>query len=550
MRQPWPLTIRKARLSVRRTLRLGLAVAAVALVLAPRAAQAADLPPELLLAQVRAATGGARWDGVAAISAIGEKTSFGLKGPYRASEDLATGRFLRGADYGLLSNAEGLDAAGRWRMDNSGRVHPLDSEQARAVAVTEAWLAARRYLFPEHADAAFASLAPASDGGRVYDRILATPAGGRGVTLWIGRADHLLARATLQLSTHPETLRYRDYRPVDGLLLPFEIVTENGDQIETGDARVSRYSLGASADLRRPQPTGDAAIAAAGGVASAPFRLDPMSGFPIVEARVNGQGPLLFILDTGGHDILTPAAAKALGLPLAGAGFSLGAGRGSTPTRYTKVARLELGEAAMTDQPFVVLQLDLGQAADAQGSPAPIAGIIGLELFERFTVTLDYAGGRLALSAPAPQAAAPGVPLRFTSDMPLVQATIDGRDGWFGLDTGNNTDVILYRAWVAASGRPAWFEVSADVAGAGVGGAVAFRRGRADALSLAGMEVKGVPVLLPAENMGGLSSTSEAGNIGESVLAHYRVTFDYAHQRLRLEAPAAPVSAGSGSGPR
>jgi hypothetical protein len=205
----------------------------------------------------------------------------------------------------------------------------------------------------------------------------------------------------------------------------------------------------------------------------------------------------------------------------------------------------------MSDQPFVVLQLDLGQAADAQGRPAPISGIIGLELFERFTVSLDYAGGRLALSAPAPQAEASGAPIRFTSDMPLAQASVDGRAGWFGLDTGNNTDVILYRAWVAAKGLPAWFEVSADVAGAGVGGPVAFRRGRAGALSLAGAEVKGVPVLLPAENMGGLSSTSEAGNIGESVLSHYRVTFDYAHERVRLDLPAtAAVSAGSGAGPR
>jgi hypothetical protein len=530
---------------------LGSGVLALGLLAASGASgEPAPASPTDLLARLRAAEGGAAWDGVLGLTAAGEKTSFGLKGPYRASEDLATGRFVRSADYGLFRNAEGLDAAGRWRMDNSGRIHPLDSDEARAVTVTEAWLAARRYLFPQRANARFEALAPATEDGQVFDRIQAIPAGGRAVTLWIGRSDHLLARATMQLGSHPETLRYRDYRPVEGLILPFEIVTENGDQIETGDARVERYSLNVSADLRRPGAApADAAIDAPAGVAYAPFRLDPMSGFPIVEARVDGQGPLLFILDTGGHDILTPAAAKALGLPLSGSGFSLGAGQGSTPTQFTKVAKLELGEARMSDQPFVVLQLDLGQAADAQGQPAPIAGIIGLELFERFTVTLGYAAGRLRLSAPAPQADTSGAPIRFTSDMPLARANVDGRAGWFGLDTGNNTDVILYRAWVAAQGLPAWFEVSADVAGSGVGGPVAFRRGRAGALSLAGVEVKGVPVLLPGENMGGLSSTSEAGNIGESVLSHYQVTFDYAHGRVRLDPPAAAIGAGTGSGP-
>jgi hypothetical protein len=537
----------------RRWLWLGSGALALGLVASSEASgQPAAPSPADLLAQLHAAEGGAAWGGVEGVTAVGQKTSFGLKGPYRASEDLTTGRFVRAADYGLFHNAEGLDAAGRWRMDNSGRIHPLDSDEARTVAVTEAWLAARRYLFPERAKANFEALPPATDGGQVFDRILATPAGGRAVTLWIGRSDQRLGRATLQLSSHPETIRYRDYRPVGGVMLPFQILTENGDQIETGDARVERYSLEASASLSRPEAaSADAAVDAPGGVAHAPFRLDSMSGFPVVEARVNGQGPLLFILDTGGHDILTPAAAGALGLPLSGSGFSLGAGQGSAPTQYTKVATLDLGEARMSDQPFIVLQLDLGQAADGQGRTAPISGIIGLELFERFTATLDYAAGRLTLSMPSPKTEAPGVPIRFTSDMPLIQASVDGRAGWFGLDTGNDTDVILYRAWVAAVGLPAWFEVSADVAGAGVGGPIAFRRGRAGALSLAGVEVKGVPVLLPAENMGGLSSTSEAGNIGESVLSHYVVTFDYAHERVRLDLSGTPIaSPGSGSASR
>ena len=40
-------------------------------------------------------------------------------------------------------------------------------------------------------------------------------------------------------------------------------------------------------------------------------------GDVVVEAMLNGQGPFAFILDTGGHDILTPEVAAALG-PQAG----------------------------------------------------------------------------------------------------------------------------------------------------------------------------------------------------------------------------------------
>jgi len=481
---------------------------------------------------------------VRSLTAQGVKTSFGLSGPYRATEDLSTGRFVRGADYGLFANAEGLDAAGRWRMDNSGVVHPLDSDEARAVATTEAYLAARGYLFPGRGAATLAVLPPATEDARTFDRVEATPSGGRAAVLWIARDVHRLDRVVFDVEGRSETLRYRDYRVVDGLVLPFEIITEDGDQAEVGDARIDRYDLAAIASGPR-RPTHDPADAGIGGGASAayaPFRRDPMSGFAIVEASIDGGAPLPFILDTGGHDILTPAAARALGLPLEGSGFSLGAGEGSSPSWFTKVARVTLGAAEMRNQPFVVLGLDLGQAMGADGRPTPIAGILGLELFERFTATLDPAAGRLVLRRPGPAGAAGGAPIRFTSDMPLAQASIDGRPGWFSLDTGNNAQVILFKAWVDAQDSPGWFDVTVDVAGNGVGGAVAFRQGRAGEIALAGRSLQGVPVLLAGEHAGSLSARGAAGNIGESILGHYAVTFDYAHETVRLDPPAAAAA--------
>lgn len=503
-------------------------------------AQPAENAAAVLLAQMKAASGGERWDGVKTLSAVGEKTSFGLSGPYRSAEDLAAGRFARRADYGLFANGEGLDEAGRWRMDNSGWIHPLDSGEARTVAVTEAYLAARGYLFPQRAKAALVLEEPVAEDGGAFDRITATPEGGRAVTLWIARSDHRLDRATFALDSRIATIRYRDYRAVGGLRLPFDIATDNGEG-ELGETRIARYILDAAspADTRRPEAwSADAAIVSGAPVAYAPFRRDALSGLPIVEVRIDGKGPLLFILDTGGHDSLTSAAAAMLGLPLHGAGFSLGAGEGSTPTRFTRVASVALGEAEMRQQPFMVLQLDLGQALDSVNRPTAISGVIGLQLFERFTVTLDYAAGRLSLRLPGPEAIAGGAPIRFTSDMPLVEASIDGRNGWFGLDTGNSGDMILYKAWVEANGLPSWFEVTVDSAGAGVGGALMFRKGHAGEISLAGATLPAPPILLASDHMGSLSSRAEAGNIGESVLSRYAVTFDYAHERVRLDPPS------------
>ena len=55
------------------------------------------------------------------------------------------------------------------------------------------------------------------------------------------RLSHLLDRAVMELSVGVETTRYGDYRPVEGLMLPFRISVERRDQNETGIAAIRNY---------------------------------------------------------------------------------------------------------------------------------------------------------------------------------------------------------------------------------------------------------------------------------------------------------------------
>ncbi|HEV2530589.1 pepsin/retropepsin-like aspartic protease family protein [Phenylobacterium sp.] len=518
-----------------RTVLIGVVLASALQASTARAADGA----RAVLAALKAATGGSGWDSGGALVTEGRKTSFGLTGPYEAVEDLTSGRFVRRADYGLFRNAEGLDAQGRWRVDNSGATHPLDTEEAREVAATEAFLARRGYLHPERGDATYRLAGRVRAGGATYERVEATPAGGRAVTLWIDRATRYLDRAVIERSNRTQTLRFSDNRAVAGLVLPFGLAVENGDQSETGEIAVARYRLDRAPEPppARPGPPTDASLRVGEGPAW--LRLDPMSGFLLVEARIDAAPPMLFILDTGGHDVLTPSTADALGLTRVGHGFGLGAGAGSIPTAYAKVARLRVGAAEVVDQPFVVLALNLGQGIGRDGAMKPIAGIIGLELFERFAATLDYGRGELRLCPFAAAAGADGgAALRFSDDMPLAQGALNGVSAWFDLDTGNNGDAILFKAWVMAHGRAAGLApAGGPVTGSGVGGDVSFRRSRAPRLSLAGAEITGLDVLLAGDGMGSLSGRFEAGNIGESVLSRFTVSFDYARERFWLSAP-------------
>ena len=51
----------------------------------------------------------------------------------------------------------------------------------------------------------------------------------------------------------------------------------------------------------------------------------------------------------------------------------------------------------MTDQHFFVL--DLGYPAFERGKAAPLAGLLGVELFERLAVRIDYPVRRITLTS-------------------------------------------------------------------------------------------------------------------------------------------------------
>jgi hypothetical protein len=221
--------------------------------------------------------------------------------------------------------------------------------------------------------------------------------------------------------------------------------------------------------------------------------------------------------------------------------MSFGAGAGATATQFTKVAKLSIRAAEMLNQPFTVLNTKLGKTRTGNGKVMEVAGIIGLELFERFAVKIDYASGILVLQPLATfrySGSGAQVSISFTSDMPLVEARVDGHDGSFGIDTGNNVDLIIFHWWAVANGLIQQFHPDTSVAGSSVGGDISFVPGSVRLVHLGNQEVGPLAALLAGEHAGSLSSRSEAGNIGNKVLAHFTIIFDYRHEAMIVERAA------------
>jgi hypothetical protein len=239
-----------------------------------------------------------------------------------------------------------------------------------------------------------------------------------------------------------QTETYADYRPAAGTRLPFVITDSDGENVTR--KTVEQYEISPHVEPAAyavPEQPDDARIPAAGTTV-------PMNSFPqlVVAAQINGH-PFDFLFDTGGHSILTPEAAKALGLKAVGSQQTGGTGAGTLLTRDTRVDELRIGDAVMRDQHFLVLPL--GYSNVEQGAKPPVAGLLGLEVIERFIVRIDYRAGRMTLlpRSAEPTCASGWRGIRFSEDMPTIEGTIDGRAAPFTIDTGNNGGLMLYRAW-------------------------------------------------------------------------------------------------------
>ena len=121
----------------------------------------------------------------------------------------------------------------------------------------------------------------------------------------------MLARSVWVMPIEVATVRYDDYRRVGTTMVPFRFIRQEGDtdpERMTVD-RVEFTPQPAADEFAPPRTPDDSTVA--GAAATVRITYD---GDVVVEAMPNGKGLFGFILDTGGHDILTPDAAKALGL--------------------------------------------------------------------------------------------------------------------------------------------------------------------------------------------------------------------------------------------
>lgn len=493
-----------------------------------------------LLAQWKAASGGARWDAVATFESEGRIAAGGLEGRFSSRSDLARSRTVTRYVLGPVAGADGNDGTHVWRQDPGGEIAVLDAPEALRRARTQAWLDARAYWYPQRGRAHYAAPVVRQEGDRRFLTVVATPEGGDPVTLWFAAESHLLVRTEQKQDAFTAVSDSSDWREVDGLRLPFHVVTDmvdgagRRDERMRTEAHVERYTAGvAVSDADFVVPTMDvrARIVDAGGITRIPF--DLVNNHIYAHGSIDGK-PARFLVDTGGANLLTPATARKYGLDTSGQLAGQGVGEKAVDMALANAREVRLGGAVLERPTFYIM--DLGDIPAVEG--VDFDGLVGYEMFRRFGVTIDYAKRELVLAEPARFTAPAGaqvIPFELAERIPIVRGRLDGHDVRLSVDTGSRASLSLHSPFVRGHDLVARYRAAPEaVVGWGVGGASRGRPARFGELELGGLVLPAVAGDLYTGDKGAFASPDVSGNLGGGVLRRFTVAFDYANKRMHL----------------
>ncbi|HWS53309.1 MAG TPA: aspartyl protease family protein [Pyrinomonadaceae bacterium] len=256
---------------------------------------------------------------------------------------------------------------------------------------------------------------------------------------------------------------------------------------------------------------------------------------PAVEVMVNGQGPFLFAIDTGGQGMARVDSTLVERLKLRQVG-EVQAGDGSG--RNTRSLMLvELDSITLGGVEFKGVR-----AASRNYNTSPnlpkIDGILGFNLFADYLLTLDFPARRVRLERgelPKPDGAEV---LSFENPrgIPVVELSVGGRKVKAHIDSGNTVGAFMLPAALAEGLK---FAAPPAVVGKArtISNEIEIKEGRlTESIRLGRFEFAGPTVTFPA--------VSDDANIGSKALRDFSLTFDQKNKSVKLKRQALPRASG------
>jgi hypothetical protein len=290
----------------------------------------------------------------------------------------------------------------------------------------------------------------------------------------------------------------------------------------------------------------------------AAIKFDMHRNLIVVAARLNGQGPYHFLLDTGVNNslITNPALADSLHLELGEELRVVGAGGEDTPLRAyrTNSLRVEMPGLVAPSMKWLILSEDALNLSGYAGTR--IDGILGAEFFQSLVVAVWPLRGELVCHPPdynqSSRRAWASLPLSLSYGKAYLEANVAQLPPATATLTAAATPAALPLRLLldTGAGHALSLETSADRRlhlpaahlrtdlGRGLSGIIKGHLGRVSTLQLGRYPLQQVLTSFPDSGQVHQrlrqQDAQRQGNLGYEVLKRFNFVIDYPHQRLLL----------------
>ena len=259
-----------------------------------------------------------------------------------------------------------------------------------------------------------------------------------------------------------------------------------------------------------------------------------------VPVEINGRKTVEMILDTGAAmSGLSEPNAQTLHLQQAKKAQLTGNGESHLKIGIAKDISFRVGGVELLEKSVAIVPFKDLEAHEGRN----IGGVLGIDLFRRYVVVIDYAARTMALYEPQSfvhHGVGEVVPLQIGHGAAVFHASIVLPDGEaipadLAVDLGTYSALRLYRPFVDKHKFLETQGTTLDSFGFGLGGEFAEKLGRINGLQIGGLTLKLPTVSFSEAKSGATSSGGLDGTIGGGILSRFTVTLDYPHGQMILE---------------
>lgn len=272
---------------------------------------------------------------------------------------------------------------------------------------------------------------------------------------------------------------------------------------------------------------------------------DPL---PIVKMRINGSEEALFIIDTGGWElILESSFADSIGAKKFGGRLATYAGGMQDSTFHGAVDQVQIGDFIIRNVPVHINNSPKGMAAMME---MPIRGVIGTVFLYHFVFTLDYPNDQLILQKKTEDNIRQMKNLAKAKDNIVIPFWMSGDHIIVAWGTVNESAPMLFFVDTGLAGggfvgtdktvKQANIKLPEESAeGVGGGGKVSVKRVIVDEVTLGEAREENVVGFFGAvPNLGKRFGYEIGGIVSHGFFRSYKLTFDFTTMNLILKRSA------------